>query len=663
MKPRIIPICLCLLWLFCLSGGAIFAQEEAVAQADGSEPLLFEGVLENGSDSDTGNHTITYHVAFNAGDRVTITALCEMAADGLRALDPALTVFAPEIEGQAERQQWYNDDSDEVTDCVEYRSSRVSFEAPFSGDYQIIIENLAADRAGPFSLSVAGSTAEQILAPAGGDESTLVDADGGDEVALEVEDGGEVVAVSDEAIGDDESSVLKEIEVEIPESLTYSGILAAKDDPARAAATYEITLNAGDEISAELTCVENYEARTVDPMLTISYTDADLNVLSWENDDHDEAVACQAYRSSLIQFTAPEDGVYEFEARNLSYYKGGYTLSVLGASAAQPQDLQPQSALWDGVSEVHVLDRFRGTLEVKGEEIHSAQLTEGEEIALLASCEPDANEVRAIDPLIRVIDPAGELVLTVDDSEAYQECATWFSAYAEFEAASSGEYQFIVRNVADGVGGPYSLTLVQPGVELAAAAAAVPVPGVPSSDGFGASGEDKRLGLLGEIGSVFRVNMGDGPRIDIYAVNEQSVGQHVLSVYSHQLNAAPASETLIGSSGRYRAFLRPDGNLRISAGPNSQGKTYNMVISGIDGGVISTYDEFGASAASAAAAPAAASSAPAPAFIAVHTVQAGENLYRIGLKYGVSAQAVADANGLDVEGFIHIGQQLNIPAP
>jgi len=45
----------------------------------------------------------------------------------------------------------------------------------------------------------------------------------------------------------------------------------------------------------------------------------------------------------------------------------------------------------------------------------------------------------------------------------------------------------------------------------------------------------------------------------------------------------------------------------------------------------------------------------------IHTVQPGENLFRIGLTYGVSWQDIAAANGL-LTTKIYVGQQLRIPA-
>lgn len=44
----------------------------------------------------------------------------------------------------------------------------------------------------------------------------------------------------------------------------------------------------------------------------------------------------------------------------------------------------------------------------------------------------------------------------------------------------------------------------------------------------------------------------------------------------------------------------------------------------------------------------------------IHTVQPGENLFRIGLKYGVPWQTIAAANGL-TSTRIYVGQQLRIP--
>ncbi len=48
----------------------------------------------------------------------------------------------------------------------------------------------------------------------------------------------------------------------------------------------------------------------------------------------------------------------------------------------------------------------------------------------------------------------------------------------------------------------------------------------------------------------------------------------------------------------------------------------------------------------------------------VHVVQGGENLFRIALRYGVTMQAIVDANGLgSQDAILSIGQQLIIPSP
>lgn len=46
----------------------------------------------------------------------------------------------------------------------------------------------------------------------------------------------------------------------------------------------------------------------------------------------------------------------------------------------------------------------------------------------------------------------------------------------------------------------------------------------------------------------------------------------------------------------------------------------------------------------------------------VHTVQAGENLFRIALHYGTTVEAIASANGIANPAMIYVGQELTIPA-
>src|SRR5512137_1171072 len=46
----------------------------------------------------------------------------------------------------------------------------------------------------------------------------------------------------------------------------------------------------------------------------------------------------------------------------------------------------------------------------------------------------------------------------------------------------------------------------------------------------------------------------------------------------------------------------------------------------------------------------------------LHTVQPGENLFRIALRYNVSVQAVASINGITNQSLVYVGQTLIIPA-
>ena len=48
----------------------------------------------------------------------------------------------------------------------------------------------------------------------------------------------------------------------------------------------------------------------------------------------------------------------------------------------------------------------------------------------------------------------------------------------------------------------------------------------------------------------------------------------------------------------------------------------------------------------------------------IHVVQAGENLFRIALRYGVTMQSIVDANGLgSQDAILHVDQELIIPTP
>jgi LysM repeat protein len=53
--------------------------------------------------------------------------------------------------------------------------------------------------------------------------------------------------------------------------------------------------------------------------------------------------------------------------------------------------------------------------------------------------------------------------------------------------------------------------------------------------------------------------------------------------------------------------------------------------------------------------------ASTPTGSGIHTVLAGENLFRIALRYGVTVDALAAANGISDPGQIYVGQKLIIP--
>ncbi len=60
--------------------------------------------------------------------------------------------------------------------------------------------------------------------------------------------------------------------------------------------------------------------------------------------------------------------------------------------------------------------------------------------------------------------------------------------------------------------------------------------------------------------------------------------------------------------------------------------------------------------------PAPAATSPPPAEGGTHVVQQGENLFRIALRYGVTVEAIANANGIANPALINTGQTLTIPS-
>ncbi len=648
MKLRATYSWLCVL-LFCfLSSSALLAQDEPADQTSQDISLLFRGTL-NDNDADEGNYAI-FNIALNAGDQITATALCEMAADGHRLIDPALTVSAPQADDTQERQQWYNDDNDTVSDCVDYSSSLVSFEAPVSGDYEFVIENLA-NRSGPFSLEILGSTVIQTeldLAPPVGDEELLVESG--------AEEPPEIVALA--ADQEDLAAIASSTN-----TITFTGTLGPSNgETIPDWHDYWIDLDKDDSIVAVMTCEQDYDSRPLDPKLEVLYDIGDGKSQLWENDDHDDETACRTYRSSRVTFTAPVDGEYRFRARNVATRKGRYTLTISGFSTTQPEADTP---LWDGTG-TDVPGRWATADFEGGEGTLIVNISEGARVAALATCEEDDDGDRPVDPYLKVQGPDGNEITVVDDSLAYQACDDWYSAYVEFEAASTGNYSFIVNDLGGTTDKPYKLVILR---QLPS--------DLPDGDGDGDGGGDgggdnggggggracegaELLGKLGEIGCVFSQQAGSGQRIDVYYVDSNSVGHFVLSVNTNQLGDAPASETQIasGSGGSYtfQVYHKPNGDLRVTGGPSSEGKTYEVTATRSTNSNNNNNNQGSGGTPSS-------NPTATPESQQVHVVQAGETLYSIATRYGVTVQAIADANGIGSDYIIHVGNSLNIPAP
>ena len=555
----------------CLFGVGGALAQETIALGEEDQGLFFEGLLSDGNDSE-GNQMI-FEIAINEGDEIIATALCETDAEGLRPIDTTLSINAPQTDGSLEGLAWYNDDSDTVIECAAYRSSQISFIAPVSGVYEFVVENVSV-RSGPFSLTVLGSTAEQLAMASGGE--AVADAE---QLSDDTEQG--VLSVVEEE-PEDTGGNLNEI---VP--LSFYGQLASKNDPTAASEIHEVLLQEGDQVTADLICEDETGAQGIDPALSVYYVDDEANGdLSWKNDDHDAVPECYFFRSARVEFVVPLSGYYAFQVRNLAPFAGDYSLNI-SIFSSQPISL----------SDIQIVEEQDAGDDSLNIHIPSGEPSESAD----TQSETDIEELSADDG------GDGETDLAVSSEPAAQEPAP---------------------NKVD----------TDPG--------------------------DMRLGDLGEIGAVFLVEMNGHTRLDVYAVDSTSVGHHVLSVYAEQVGAAPASETLLasGQGGRYAVYHLADGTLRISAGPNDEGKIYHMYLSGIPGSVLRTHGEvYDAGEGSfALAAPVVEAQ---PEILTTHTVQAGETLYSISVSYGVSYEAVAAANGIGADYIIHVGAELKIPAP
>ena len=300
---------------------------------------------------------------------------------------------------------------------------------------------------------------------------------------------------------------------------------------------------------------------------------------------------------------------------------------------------------------------YQGTLGAKNsghrDVTHYVNINAGDQITANAICAVADDGYRRIDPKLYIYAPQGSTSWNDDDNRNVPDCVSYRSAQIIFTAPVSGRYRFLIENLANR-SGPYRLEI------LGSTAATQPENDRTENDTQECSG-GTMVSRLGEIGCIFSMLSDGGQRIDVYRVDSDSVGHHVLTVDSSQLGAAPASETLVASgyNGMFNVYYRPDGYLRITGGPNRQGKVYEVIVAGMMDAHHgdSTLTTMGTT--SAVATP-----TPKPAAVmAVHVVQQGETVYSIASHYGVTVQAIVAANGIGADHLIHAGNRLNIPRP
>jgi hypothetical protein len=86
---------------------------------------------------------------------------------------------------------------------------------------------------------------------------------------------------------------------------------------------------------------------------------------------------------------------------------------------------------------------------------------------------------------------------------------------------------------------------------------------------------------MGVVACVFRWNQRGEPILQVYGVNERSVGFHMLTVRQSQLDAA-VGETIIGVSadGRALVVMWADRNVTVKVGPDAERKILHMTFAG-----------------------------------------------------------------------------------
>ncbi len=80
----------------------------------------------------------------------------------------------------------------------------------------------------------------------------------------------------------------------------------------------------------------------------------------------------------------------------------------------------------------------------------------------------------------------------------------------------------------------------------------------------------------------------DGAGIDVWPINSSSEGQYLFSItaadFGSYLDNPPDSPVLIRSVGLFDVYILPTGEVQVNYGPDAEGKSYVIIMSGIGGG-------------------------------------------------------------------------------
>jgi hypothetical protein len=80
----------------------------------------------------------------------------------------------------------------------------------------------------------------------------------------------------------------------------------------------------------------------------------------------------------------------------------------------------------------------------------------------------------------------------------------------------------------------------------------------------------------------------DGDSIDVWTVGPDSEGEFLFSItaadFGDYLDNPPDVPVLIKSDGLFDVYILPTGEVQVNWGPDAEGKSYVIIMSGIDGG-------------------------------------------------------------------------------